>query len=151
MYFWTNTPNQVAFIGFAADVNRFNAYINDPNVSEEQSQIYQVEFIAAKAKMALSFLLVKSDWEEWLFNFNLSGPTLALDGTIRVLDFAGSNVAFSLEPPNGTGSYQGEEFHWQDFLRTLALEAFLLRSEPGAEHAKYHPESYFDEPHTAVG
>lgn len=145
MYFWTNTPNQVAFITLCGEVNRLNAYINDPNVSEEQAQIYQVEFIAAKAKMALQFLIVNSDWEEWLFENELETPVMSKNGSISAVAFATETPAISMDVFGSSNDYNGQVYYWNDFYRMLALRAFLLRSAPGAESASYHPETFFHE------
>lgn len=145
MYFWTNTPDQAKFISLCAEVNKLNAYINDPNVSEAQAQIHQVQFIAAKAKMALQFLIVVSDWDSWLVDNILDTPQLSKSGVITVSRLDGLQESLRLQPPDGYQTIQGEVYYWKDFFRMLALQAFLLRSSPGAEHAQYHPESYFNE------
>ena len=145
MYFWTNTPDQVKFITLASEVNRLNAYINDPNVDESQAQIYQVQFIAAKAKMALQFLIVNSDWEEWLNANDLDTPQMARDGTIGLIGINPPLQKSTLLVFGQTAWNVGETLYWNDFYRMLSLRAFLLRSAPGKEVAVYHPENYFHE------
>ena len=143
--FWDNSPNQTRFISLCAEVNKLNTYINDPNVAEAQVQIFQVQFIAAKAKMALLFLIVNSEWEEWLGENDFETPVLHKNGVITVASESGQGDTLTLKVSSPEQDTDGMIYYWDDFYRMLALRAFLLRSEPGDVGEKYHPESYFNE------
>lgn len=145
MYFWTNTPNQVALIGFAAQVNSLNAHINDPNISEDQASAFQQQFGEAKVSMHSAFTQVFLEWADWLDENLLAFPTMRKDGTINALALNTNDIAISLRSAGAVSTYNGQQYFWEDFYRMLALQAFILRLSPEKTKGAYRPEDYFNE------
>jgi hypothetical protein len=143
MYFWTNTPDQIKFISDAADVNRLNAYINDPNITEEQAQEYQDQFALAKFAMYADFTTVNEAWEDWIIQQGFGPPQMQKNGTINVPDNGQQKILLNLPVLEEATAANGQTYFWQDFFRMMSLRAFMLRSTFGGEKGSYHPEEYF--------
>lgn len=143
MYFWTNTPDQIAFIATCADVNRLNAYINDPNVPEEQAQGYQSEFVAAKNQQSEQFIELNYSWEDWLIVQQFGPPQMRKNGIIDIPSYDQQKILLSLPVLEHATAASGQVYYWEDFFRMMSLRSFLLRSAFEAGKTSYNPESYF--------